>query len=95
MIFYCEYSFIWVFLSFVLGMPQMPHGVMPQQSGVEDPSILAQIDQELVASALVWTEHRAPDGRMYYYNTKAGESVWEKPQALKDFESTSHTRQKC
>ncbi|XP_012260939.2 transcription elongation regulator 1 isoform X2 [Athalia rosae] len=69
------------------GMPQMPHGVMTPQAGVEDPAILAQIDQELVTSALVWTEHRAPDGRMYYYNTKAGESVWEKPQVLKDFES--------
>ncbi|XP_046625933.1 transcription elongation regulator 1 isoform X1 [Neodiprion virginianus] len=69
------------------GMPQMPHGVMTPQTGVEDPAILAQIDPELVALALVWTEHRAPDGRMYYYNTKAGESVWEKPQPMKDFEN--------
>lgn len=75
-------------LNFHLGMhTQMAHGVMAPQAAVEDPAILAQIDQDLVASALVWTEHRAPDGRMYYYNTKAGESVWEKPQALKDFES--------
>lgn len=70
-----------------LGMPQMPHGVMAPQAPAEDPAILAQLDQELVASAMVWTEHRAPDGRLYYYNSKAGESVWEKPQALKDLES--------
>lgn len=66
----------------------MPHGVMAPQAPAEDPAILAQLDQELVASAMVWTEHRAPDGRLYYYNSKAGESVWEKPQALKDLEST-------
>lgn len=68
-------------------MPQMPHGVMTPQAPAEDPAILAQLDQDLVASAMVWTEHRAPDGRLYYYNSKAGESVWEKPQALKDLES--------
>lgn len=73
-----------------LGMPQMPHGVMAPQAPSEDPAILAQLDSELVASAMVWTEHRAPDGRLYYYNSKAGESVWEKPQALKDLESMLH-----
>ena len=65
----------------------MTHGVMPSQVPTEDPSIIAQLDAELVAAAMLWTEHRAPDGRLYYYNSKAGESVWEKPQALKDFES--------
>merc|ERR1719402_1220488 len=33
-----------------------------------------------------WTEHTAPDGKKYYYNSKTQESVWEKPQELKDFE---------
>lgn len=46
-----------------------------------------QIDPDIVARAAEWTEHKAPDGRSYYYNAKAGESVWEKPQALKDLES--------
>lgn len=71
----------------LLGMPQMPHGVMAPQVAPEDPAILAQLDADLVAAAMVWTEHRAPDGRLYYYNSKAGESVWEKPQPLKDLES--------
>lgn len=46
-----------------------------------------QIDPEIVTKAAEWTEHRAPDGKLYYYNAKLGESVWQKPQALKDLES--------
>ena len=26
-----------------------------------------------------WTEHRLPDGRLYYYNNQTKESKWEKP----------------
>merc|ERR1719508_654295 len=33
-----------------------------------------------------WTEHTAPDGKKYYYNAETQESVWEKPQELKDWE---------
>merc|ERR1712045_470871 len=30
-----------------------------------------------------WTEHKAPDGRTYYYNAANRQSAWEKPDALK------------
>jgi pre-mRNA-processing factor 40 len=30
-----------------------------------------------------WTEHKAPDGRTYYYNAKTKQSSWEKPEELK------------
>jgi len=30
-----------------------------------------------------WTEHTAPDGRIYYYNTATKQSSWEKPDCLK------------
>uniref|UniRef100_A0A670KFG8 Pre-mRNA-processing factor 40 homolog A n=1 Tax=Podarcis muralis TaxID=64176 RepID=A0A670KFG8_PODMU len=30
-----------------------------------------------------WTEHRAPDGRVYYYNSETKQSSWEKPDELK------------
>lgn len=30
-----------------------------------------------------WTEHKAADGRTYYYNAASGESKWEKPDELK------------
>lgn len=31
----------------------------------------------------VWTEHKAPDGRTYYYNSVTKQSSWEKPDELK------------
>ncbi|KAH9935065.1 hypothetical protein B0H21DRAFT_76038 [Amylocystis lapponica] len=31
----------------------------------------------------VWTEHRNPEGRTYWFNTGSRESVWEKPDDLK------------
>lgn len=34
-------------------------------------------------STFEWTEHKAPDGRTYYYNNVTKESRWEKPDVLK------------
>ncbi|OJT09834.1 Pre-mRNA-processing protein prp40 [Trametes pubescens] len=31
----------------------------------------------------LWTEHRNPEGRTYWFNTQTRESVWEKPDDLK------------
>ncbi|MBN3307462.1 PR40B factor, partial [Amia calva] len=30
-----------------------------------------------------WTEHKAPDGRTYFYNSESKQSTWEKPDELK------------
>lgn len=30
-----------------------------------------------------WTEHKAPDGRIYYYNGITKQSSWQKPDQLK------------
>jgi CUG-BP- and ETR3-like factor len=30
------------------------------------------------AAAAQWTEHSAPNGRKYYYNSTTGESTWER-----------------
>ncbi|XP_053683234.1 transcription elongation regulator 1 [Sabethes cyaneus] len=64
----------------------------PMQSPLMDPSKaiaeikINEIDPIIAAKAVEWTEHKAPDGRPYYYNASKGESVWEKPQAIKDME---------
>ena len=33
-----------------------------------------------------WSEHKNTDGRSYFYNARTGDSVWEKPKALADWE---------
>ncbi|XP_037086064.1 pre-mRNA-processing factor 40 homolog B-like [Pollicipes pollicipes] len=35
------------------------------------------------APKTAWTEHRAPDGRTYYYNTATKQSAWDKPDEMK------------
>lgn len=44
------------------------------------------LDPQLLARAAEWTEHKAPDGRPYYYRASNNESVWEKPDILKEVE---------
>jgi len=34
-------------------------------------------------SASSWSEHKAPDGRTYYYNSVTKQSAWEKPDVMK------------
>lgn len=69
----------------------MPPGLLAGLSAtmppIDEVAILAKIDPDILAKASEWSEHKAPDGRFYYYNAKKGESVWEKPQPLKDLES--------
>uniref|UniRef100_A0A182P604 Transcription elongation regulator 1 n=1 Tax=Anopheles epiroticus TaxID=199890 RepID=A0A182P604_9DIPT len=52
---------------------------------------LNEIDPSIVAKAAIWSEHTAPDGRTFYYNASKAESVWEKPQALRDLEKAKLT----
>ncbi|XP_063282095.1 pre-mRNA-processing factor 40 homolog B-like isoform X4 [Pelobates fuscus] len=39
--------------------------------------------QDTTKKKSLWTEHKAPDGRTYYYNTDTKQSTWEKPDDLK------------
>lgn len=57
------------------------------QPAITEAEILSKIDPDIIEKAREWTEHKAPDGRPYYHHTQKGESVWEKPQILKEFES--------
>lgn len=67
--------------------PWMPPPMQQLAAAVDEAAVMAQIDPEIMVKAAEWTEHKAPDGRSYYYHAKKGESVWEKPQPMKDLES--------
>merc|ERR1719348_559908 len=40
-------------------------------------------DEDAATKAANWSEHKAPDGRTYYYNTVTKSSSWEKPDCMK------------
>lgn len=70
----------------------MPWQHPPQQQQMSEPpakNLIVKpgvIEPQVIARAAEWSEHRAPDGRPYYYHSGRGESVWEKPQAIRDLE---------
>ena len=51
------------------------NGLAPQQQ--QQP-----LQQAPVPPKTDWTEHKAPDGRPYWYNAKTKQSVWNKPADL-------------
>ncbi|XP_066564270.1 pre-mRNA-processing factor 40 homolog B [Amia ocellicauda] len=51
---------------------------LQQTAGPEPPST-----QEQTGKKSSWTEHKAPDGRTYFYNSESKQSTWEKPDELK------------
>ena len=57
---------------------------------VHQPGAAASAAQTPVSE---WSEHKMPDGRLYYYNSKTKESVWEKPEALKTKEKESEDKE--
>ncbi|XP_055383465.1 transcription elongation regulator 1 isoform X2 [Condylostylus longicornis] len=68
------------------GMP--PQAAQPQPTPPKNLIIKpGVIDPGVISRAAEWSEHRAPDGRPYYYHAGRGESVWEKPQAIRDLEA--------
>lgn len=52
-----------------------PFNVPPPGFGAFPPPAANQKEQ--------WTEHKAPDGRTYYYNSITKQSSWQKPDQLK------------
>ncbi|RXN00569.1 Pre-mRNA-processing factor 40-like A [Acipenser ruthenus] len=73
-------------------MAPMPPGMMPPmmppmggpmgQPGVNisDAAVASSVPGTLKS---LWTEHKSPDGRTYFYNTETKQSSWEKPDELK------------
>lgn len=64
-----------------IGFPGMvPQFSMPPPGF---PGTEMQQPQYIVSTNAEWTEHKAPDGRTYYYNNVTKQSLWEKPEELK------------
>lgn len=63
--------------------PQQQMSEQPAKNLIVKPGV---IEPQVIARAAEWSEHRAPDGRPYFYHAGRGESVWEKPQAIRDLE---------
>lgn len=63
--------------------PPQQQSEQPAKNLIVKPGV---IEPQVIARAAEWSEHRAPDGRPYYYHAGRGESVWEKPQAIRDLE---------
>ncbi|VVC37261.1 Hypothetical protein CINCED_3A007955 [Cinara cedri] len=64
----------------------MPPGFVPPPMMMPGMELNNKIDPVILANAAEWSEHRSPDGRMYYYSMKTSESVWEKPEALRNLD---------
>lgn len=47
------------------------------------PPDMMSMPMTMIDKATPWTEHKAPDGRTYYYNSLTKQSAWEKPDELK------------
>ncbi|XP_029450374.1 pre-mRNA-processing factor 40 homolog B-like isoform X2 [Rhinatrema bivittatum] len=54
-------------------MPTIHQNVAGSSSPVKDPP----------KKKALWSEHKAPDGRIYFYNSDTKQSTWEKPDELK------------
>merc|ERR1719195_733076 len=64
-----------------MGGPGGPWGPGPMGPGGPPPPWGMQM-----GPTCKWSEHTSPEGKKYYYNSETQESVWEKPQELKDWE---------
>uniref|UniRef100_A0A8D0GGA7 Pre-mRNA-processing factor 40 homolog A n=1 Tax=Sphenodon punctatus TaxID=8508 RepID=A0A8D0GGA7_SPHPU len=66
-----------IFFSFL--QPTHPIVCTAQQATTTNSSV----NEDHSKQKSVWTEHKSPDGRTYYYNTETKQSTWEKPDDLK------------
>ncbi len=60
-----------------------PNGLAPMQQQPPPGQQQQQPPQQQPAQPKPdWTEHKAPDGRLYWYNAKTKTSKWDKPLEL-------------
>ncbi|XP_068123815.1 pre-mRNA-processing factor 40 homolog B isoform X1 [Hyperolius riggenbachi] len=70
----CEYS------ALVKAPVLQPPPSIPKMA-LDDNSLSQDIPKK--EKKFLWTEHKAPDGRTYYYNPETKQSTWEKPDDMK------------
>ncbi|XP_066441999.1 pre-mRNA-processing factor 40 homolog B isoform X1 [Eleutherodactylus coqui] len=63
-------------------LPSVTTSTTTQATAPGTESVSSPVTQPASTKSL-WTEHKAPDGRTYYYNTETKQSTWEKPDDLK------------
>lgn len=66
------------------GMPGFPP-MMPPAFSVPPPGFVPSMSMVTgpAGSSGDWSEHKAPDNRIYYYNNVTKQSSWQKPDCLK------------
>lgn len=66
------------------GMPGFPP-MMPPAFSVPPPGFVPSMSMVTAStgSSGDWSEHKAPDNRIYYYNNVTKQSSWQKPDCLK------------
>ncbi|KAM4024465.1 pre-mRNA-processing factor 40 homolog A isoform 2-T2 [Anomaloglossus baeobatrachus] len=57
-----------------------PHPVISAPPSI---TINSTSNEEPAKPKSLWTEHKSPDGRIYYYNIETKQSTWEKPDDMK------------
>ncbi|XP_023216919.1 pre-mRNA-processing factor 40 homolog A-like [Centruroides sculpturatus] len=62
--------------------PLAPPGESPIETTLPTQTLTSTASSS-VQSKSKWTEHKAPDGRIYYYNHATKQSSWDKPDELK------------
>ena len=65
------------------------HGSCKTHCTFSDDVILLSLCTQIKKTS-AWSEHKAPDGRLYYYNAELRTSSWQKPDELKTKAEVGH-----
>ncbi|XP_029665947.1 pre-mRNA-processing factor 40 homolog A [Formica exsecta] len=67
----------------IAASPQITAPGIPPPSPIANDATSSTMSVSTSEKKTDWSEHKAPDGRTYYYNSITKQSLWEKPDELK------------